>query len=245
MATGNGSGTKQRTGNDLAGRVKAAGKKTGKAYVFLRRWGASGNGHAGWGCLVDDTHYDCGSMENNSGHPTRNDDETNDAWFRFDVSAAEMVGLFRGGVGPVDRNTTSYGGDSYLPKGKYLNRPEPYQTDPIQVTGRRARDPWFNPLAPVTVHTDPVIFLRYTEYAFIEVTNPNVDAARKIAQASPNRGYGVSGNNCANLAYEIVSAYGVPDDKLSWLQTHPQPSVWFDDLIKKGWTRVGFPALPG
>jgi hypothetical protein len=229
---------------ELPDRTQLAQGFAGRAYVFLRRWGANGNGHAGWGYRVGSV-YDCGSMENNSGNPTRLEGETNDAWFIFDVSGAHMQGLMRGGVGPRDLNTERYHDERY-PDGFYRVRPAPYQTSPIPITGRLtthvARQSKFQTryLGP-PVLTDPVEFRRYTEYAWIDVARPNVEAPRRLARASPNVGYGVAGNNCGDLAYNIARAYGVPDANLPLLQVHPQPTRWFEACLREGWTRSAWP----
>jgi hypothetical protein len=243
MSRSNNAGAQQTSMFTLPGRVTVARAAQGRAFIFLRRWGANGNGHAGWGYKLSNDTYDCGSMENNSGNPTRNRDETNDAWFLFDVSFAHMTGIMRGGVGAVDRRSEQYGGDEHLPAGRYLVRPSPYQTEPLRISGRMARDNWLNPLERPTVRTDSVEFRRYTEFASIAVESPDYDAPRTLALESPRRGYDVGGNNCADLAYAIVSAYGVPGDKLAWLQSNPQPSQWFDACLEKGWSRTSWPAL--
>jgi hypothetical protein len=72
MATSGNGRPEQRLGTTLSDRgLIAQGGFQGRAYIFLRRWGANGLGHVGWGYRVSQSEYDCGSMENNSGNPTR------------------------------------------------------------------------------------------------------------------------------------------------------------------------------
>ncbi len=251
MATSGNDRPEQRLGTALSDRglIAQAGFQ-GRAYIFLRRWGANGLGHVGWGYRTSSTQYDCGSMENNSGNPTRFWYENNDAWYVLSTSNDTMNNVMQRGVGPVDRATVHYGGDRNYPAGDYLVRPDPASVSKIKIVkdlpDYRTPSGHRSPGRLVRAHrvTEEVEFRRYTERAWLDVASVNVEEARKIARHSPFLGYNVDGNNCADLTYKIVAAYGVPAASLSWLQTHPGPSAWFDGCVEQGWHRDIWPALP-
>jgi hypothetical protein len=63
--------------------------------------------------------------------------------------------------------------------------------------------------------------------------------ARKVGESKRDAGYkvvGLPGNNCADHAYDVFSAYGVTG--LVSLQVLPGPNAWFDAHIF-GWDYLG------
>ncbi len=237
MATDN--TRRQQHFQQLAKRTSVTPRFQGQAYIFLRRWGANGNGHAAWGYRSSASGYDCGAVENNiTNSAVIKPGDPNDAWFLFHVPPARMLGLMRGGVGVPEMDMIHYH-DARYPDAYYRFRPAPAQASPLQVTGRLSvgEDGTFGP----PEHTDPVHFRRYTEFAWIDVEHPDVAAARKVARWSPNIGYALIGNNCANTTWDVVRAYGVPADRLALLQIDPQPTIWFEDCLRRGWTRCPWP----
>jgi hypothetical protein len=237
MATSGNGRPEQRLGTTLSDRgLIARGGFQGRAYIFLRRWGGNGFGHAGWGYQIGNDGVTCGSMENGAGSFNVGYHELNNAWYQFNLGVEDMLGVMRGGFGKPDLTPQSYGGDPVLKKGKYLPPPHPFTESQISI--RRT-------LADGGTKVDSFDVWRYTEYAWIDVSNPRVEKADKLALESPNIGYNAAGNNCLDLTYRIVEAYGVPGNKLPWTQNNAYPSTWFDQCVSdKGWHRVRWPDMP-
>ncbi|MFC4068940.1 hypothetical protein [Actinoplanes subglobosus] len=70
----------------------------------------------------------------------------------------------------------------------------------------------------------------YLSYKAITVSTASFDAspANTVAAAAAGRGYAVLGNNCADVVWDVLKAYGVPD--LPYLQVHPIPNDWYGNL---------------
>ncbi|HLO03493.1 MAG TPA: hypothetical protein VK191_10310 [Symbiobacteriaceae bacterium] len=66
---------------------------------------------------------------------------------------------------------------------------------------------------------------QYDGFKWATVREPNLGAARAVAEHQQVEGYTGLRNNCLDHAYKILRAYGVDD--LPWLQNHPAPSDWF------------------
>lgn len=214
----------------------AQGDFQARAYIFLRRWGGNGFGHVGWGFRVDDDGCDCGSLENSGGGANVGYNQLNNAWFKSNVGTQEMLAMMRGGFGERDNQPQSYGGDPVLAKGKYLPRPEPYSTNKVSAVRRL-------PNGDSTTNSFDV--WRYTEYAWFNVNRSNISKAHAMAVESPNIGYNALGNNCLDLTYRIVEAYGVPADKLPYTQDNAYPSTWFDACVRYNrWHRERWPDRP-
>lgn len=214
----------------------AQGGFQARAYIFLRRWGGNGFGHVGWGYRVGDDAVDCGSLENTAGSPNVGYHDLNYAWVKLGIGTREMLGMMRGGFGKVDNRPQSYGGDPVLAKGSYLPRPNPYSTNDVSAERR---------LANGGTHVDSFDVWRYTEFAWINVNKSSIKKAHEMAVESPNIGYNAVGNNCLDLTYRIVEAYGVPGDTLPWTQNNAYPSTWFDACVHdKQWNRERWPDMP-
>lgn len=82
----------------------------------------------------------------------------------------------------------------------------------------------------------------YTDYEEYTVQRPDACSATRNAEALYHSGYDLSGNNCANAAYNVLSAYGVdfrgvsPGGSQDWWC----PGSWFDAVVTvpgSGWRK--------
>ncbi len=238
MAT-SGNGNKDQNEDQTLGPVVpkrillAQGSNVWKVYVFLRRNGAFGNGHTAVG-FQDPEGFSCGGIENYNQSLRASQigaGDQNDGWFLTGINQERMFDIMNRGAGQfsaayVRRLMMYWEGKLPKPEGKIP-------------AARDQRD--YN---PTTTHkvVDQVEVGPYgetAEFLYKEpVYSPNFNAARKLLENLPNRGYTIFGNNCNNAVAEILRAYGipryyVPENEVEW-----KPVEWYDALNKDVWHKT-------
>jgi hypothetical protein len=77
----------------------------------------------------------------------------------------------------------------------------------------------------------------YQSYKFVanfySVTSTNINNAYNYAINMPNRGYNVTGNNCMNASYDVLTAIRAPN--VAWPSTNWTPTGWYNNT-STGWS---------
>ena len=175
------------TYGDLLNKVRAAftgSRQTGKVFIFMRPVDALGFGHMGWGIMLSDGSYFCGSTENPFSPPQPKDTYNQQAWAKSISRSAKI---------PAGQDNSS----------------------------------WTMRFATEQQMFARMKSLNYSRWKGLAVSNPTILKAKSATEIIKGKGYDVTGNNCFDHTYDVITAYGIHWTKLPLKQVFPVPNEWF------------------